>query len=67
MEKMLTKFCIDKAKYRAEDDLGNITWVEINYWENTFKLSRVNKKLEQVAKNLLGKKHKVNFAEKLLK
>lgn len=63
----ITKFYIDKAKYRAEDNLGKIISVEINYWKNTFKISKENGKLERVAKNLLRQKHKVNFADKLLK
>lgn len=63
----ITKFYIDKAKYRAKDNLGKIISVEINYWKNTFKISKENGKLERVAKNLLKQKHKVNFADKLLK
>lgn len=65
--KKITKFYIDKAKYRAEDNFGNITWVEINYWKNNFKMSKPDKKLRQVAKNLLEQKYRVNFASKLLK
>lgn len=63
----ITKFYIDKAKYRVEDSRGTIIWVEIDYWRNTFKVSKPNKKLEQLAKNLLEEKHKVNFVDKLLK
>ena len=64
---MITKFYIDKAKYRAEDNRGKVIWVEINYWQNTFKISHGDKELERIAKNLLRRKHKVNFVYKLLK
>lgn len=63
----ITKYYIQKAKYRAEDDMGNIIWIDIDYWNNTYKLSRVNKKLDKIATKMLNKKHQVNFASKLLK
>jgi len=63
----ISKFYIDKAKYRAEDDSGNVFLVEIDYWKNRFKASKSNKELEDIAKDLLRRKHKVNFASKLLK
>lgn len=65
--KMTIKFYIDKAKYRAEDSSGKVILVNIDYWNNSFELSGSNKRLERVAKDLLKRKHKVNFADKLLK
>jgi len=64
--KKITKFYISKAKYRAEDNSGNVIWVEIDYWANTYKMSGVNKKLEQITQDLLKRKHRVNFVRKLL-
>lgn len=63
----ITKFYIDNAKYKAIDEFGDIIWVDINYWGNNFSLSEPNKRLENLAKDLLERKHKVNFASKLLK
>lgn len=67
-EKMkITKFYINNAKYRAIDESGGAIWVDIDYWGNNFSLSEPNKSLENLAKDLLERKHKVNFASKLLK
>lgn len=68
MAKMkITKLYIDRAVYKAGDELGRELWLEIDYWNNSFRVSDRNKKLENVAKDLLKRKHKVNFASKLLK
>lgn len=61
----ITKYYIDHAKYRAEDKKGHVIWLDINYWENTYKLSSQNTSLENFAKKLLRKKHKVNLAHKM--
>ena len=63
----ITKFYINNARYKAIDNLGGVIWVNVNYWENYFELSRPNKRLENLARDLLQRKHKVNFASKLLK
>ena len=63
----ITKFYIDNARYKAIDDSGGIIWIDIDYWENNFELSEPNKRLENLAKELLERKHKVNFVNKLLK
>lgn len=61
----ITKYFIDRAKYRAEDEKGNIIWLEVNYWQNSFKLSQKNKQLSDFAEKLLNKKHKVNLVHKM--
>jgi hypothetical protein len=61
----ITKYYIDHAQYRAEDDSGNIIWLDINYWENSFKLSSENKQLSDFAKKLLTKKHRTNLVHKM--
>ena len=63
----ITKFYIDNARYKAIDDSGGIIWIDIDYWENNFELSEPNKRLENLAKELLERKHKVNFVSKLVK
>ncbi len=63
----LTKYYIQNAKYRVEDDNGNVIWIDIDYWGNKFKMSKENSKLKKIAKKLLKEKHQVNFAAKLLK
>jgi hypothetical protein len=62
----ITKYYINNAKYRAEDDKGNVIWLEVDYWNNKFKLSTVNSDLETFAKKLLNKKHRKNLVHKML-
>lgn len=57
----ITKYYIQNAKYRAEDENGNIIWLEVDYWNNKFNLSQNNKELSEFANNLLNKKHRVNL------
>ena len=63
----ITGFYLNKARYQANDNLGKAYWLEIDYWNNSFRLSCDNPQLKVVARSLLKKKHKVNFAPKLLK
>lgn len=62
----ITRYFIDNAKYRVEDDDGNIIWLTVNYWENKFELSQENEQLANFAKKLLAKKHRVNLVHKML-
>ena len=62
----ITKYYIDNAKYRAEDDGGNIIWLKIDYWNNKFELSNKNTDLRIFAQKLLNKKHRVNLVHKML-
>ena len=57
----ISEYYIDKAKYRAEDESGKIIWLEIDYWNNKFKLSDDSVELSQFAQKLLNKKHRVNL------
>lgn len=57
----ISEYYIDKAKYKAIDEGGNLIWLEVDYWNNKFKLSKANSELENFAKRLLLKKHKVNL------
>lgn len=57
----ISEYYIDKAKYKAIDEDGNLIWLEVDYWNNKFKLSKKNKELENFATNLLSKKHQVNL------
>jgi len=63
----ITKFFLDKATYKAVDNLGREIRVEIDYWNNNFKLSDDSKELVRTAEDMLKRKHKVNFVDKLLK
>lgn len=57
----ITKYYIDRAKYRAEDESGNVIWLEVDYWNNKYNLSTENSELSKFAKGLLDKKHRVNL------
>lgn len=62
----ISKYYIDNAKYRAEDENGNVIWLEVDYWNNKYKLSGHNKILNNFAKTLLNKKHRVNLVDKVI-
>lgn len=61
MNMKISKYYIDHAKYRAEDENGDIVWLEVDYWNNKFNLSHPNDELTLFAKGLLNKKHRVNL------
>ncbi|MEK7168829.1 MAG: hypothetical protein AAB778_02350 [Patescibacteria group bacterium] len=63
---MITKYYIDRAKYKAVDENGNVIWLEVDYWNNKFNLSSDNKILNNFAKTLLNKKHRVNLVDKVI-
>lgn len=62
----ISKYYIDHAQYRAEDENGNVIWLEVDYWNNRYKLNIKNKILESFAKTLLNRKHRVNLVDKVL-
>lgn len=62
----IKEFYLDVAKYKAIDDLGNEIPVEIDYWNNRYKVSGKNPDLEIYAKKLLKNKHRINFVHKML-
>lgn len=63
---MITKYYIDNAKYRAEDEKDNVIWLKINYWQGKYEISQSNEQLENFAKKLLIKKHRVNLVHKMV-
>ncbi|KKP47986.1 MAG: hypothetical protein UR39_C0002G0089 [Candidatus Woesebacteria bacterium GW2011_GWA1_33_30] len=63
---MIKKYFIYKARYKAVDETGMIIWLNIDYWNNKFGLSVSNIDLENFARKLLKKKHKVNLVHKML-
>lgn len=63
---MIIKYYIDNAKYKAIDEKGNVIWLEVDYWNNKYKLSGHNKILNNFAKTLLNKKHRVNLVDKVI-
>ena len=60
----ITKFFLDKATYKIVGYTGQEVSMKIDYWNNTYVLSGQSDKLENVARNMLKKKHRVNFAWK---
>ena len=65
-------FFFGKAEYRLEDGIGNILLMKINYKDNDYDLvvvenkgkglNRFKNEARSVARDLLKKKSKVNFA-----
>lgn len=64
-DKYIKEYYLDVARYKAVNYSGETIWLEIDYWNNNFKISSKNKILENLAKRLLKDKHKVNFSQKL--
>lgn len=62
----ISKYYIDNAKYRAEDENGNIIWLKVDYWNNKYKVSSDNKIINDFAKTLLNRKHRVNLVDKVI-
>lgn len=62
----IVKYYINQAHYKAEDENGNTILLDVDYWNNKFKLSAKNKILEDFAKTLLNKKHRVNLVDKVI-
>jgi hypothetical protein len=62
----IKKYYIQNAKYRAEDENGETIWLEVDYWNNKFKLSKSNIELSNFAQKLLSKKHRKNLVHKML-
>ncbi len=61
----IKEYYLNKAKYIAIDESGKRIDIEIDYWENKFKISPKNQSLENFVKKLLKKKHRVNFVSKM--
>lgn len=62
----ITKFYLNKASYIAQDTNGDRVDLIVDYWNNGFELNGKSEELEIFAKKLLKKKHKVNFAYKVV-
>lgn len=68
------KFYLETATYYILDNDGNKIRLRINYWDNktavenlteiNSKIIKLQDKAKVIGKNLLNKKHKVNFAYK---
>lgn len=64
----ITEYYLNKASYIAIDEKGGGKIdIDIDYWSGRFKVSRKNQDLEEFVAKLLKKKHKINFAYKLVK
>jgi hypothetical protein len=61
----IKEYYLNKASYIAIDKDGQRIDININYWDNTFKINRKNLDLERFARKLLAKKHRVNFVYKM--
>lgn len=72
--KIIKKFVLDKASYKLEDNSGNRLLMRIDYWDGNFELKdemvlndkiiMLKNKASRIARKLLVKKHKINFAQK---
>lgn len=72
--KSIKQFFFDKAKYRVGDKVGNEVFLAIDYKNDAFRigvirrrddgLSRLKRDVAVVARDLLSRKHNINFAKK---
>ncbi|MBI5358832.1 hypothetical protein HZB69_04375 [Candidatus Amesbacteria bacterium] len=69
MQKIITKFYFDRAKYLIGDDFGNEAILKIDYKNSRFTISKTNplfkQKVTLVAKRLIVKKHNINFSDRI--
>lgn len=67
--KFITKFYFDNAKYLVGDDWGNKAFLQIDYKNSRFVISKTNplfkQKVALVAQKLIAKKHDVNFSDRI--
>lgn len=70
--KHIDKFMFNNASYRVTDNQGGEVLLKIDYVGNNFEIECINSKIsktslievESIARDLLERKHQVNFAEK---
>jgi len=72
---VITKFFIDKARYRAGDDEGNRIVVEVDYDGGSYEIMEeervgarmedLKKKMGEAAADMLARKHRVNLSDRL--
>ncbi len=70
--RFIEKFYFNKAEYFVEDEQGNRAKLVMDYWGNSYKIEAVSglvneetaSELNELAKDLLSRKHGKNFAEK---
>ncbi len=65
---MLKKFLFDIAKYKAVDENGTKILLVVDYKNNSFSFegkgtAKLRRELSLIAKDLLKRKHNVNFAD----
>lgn len=66
--KNIKEFYIGEANYFVHGDGGEKIILKLNYWENSYRIEGKSdialvKEAENIAKDLLGRKSKYNFAE----
>lgn len=70
MKKIVTKFYFDKAKYLVGDDFGNEAFLKIDYKNSRFTISKTDsffrQKVALVARQLIARKHNVNFSDRIM-
>ena len=74
MIKLINKFYLGIATYYVLDGEGNKVQLRLDYWNNKVgienltvindQIIKLQNKAKVIGKNLLGRKHKVNFAYK---
>lgn len=63
----ITKFYLNKASYLVGDN-QSLSLLVVDYKNNRFEYDGVGKQtIVKIAKNLLARKHNVNFADKIVK
>ena len=61
----ISEYYLNKASYIAIDENGTRVDIDIDYWNGKYRVSRKNRELEEYARKLVKKKHRVNFVHKL--
>ncbi|OGM74828.1 hypothetical protein A2382_03370 [Candidatus Woesebacteria bacterium RIFOXYB1_FULL_38_16] len=70
--KYINEFYFEKARYRISDGKNNVFFLDVDYKNNCFSttfiksvaLGNMKSEVEKIARDLLSRKHNVNFVNK---
>ena len=70
MEKVITRFYLDQARYLVGDNVGEDVYLDVDYRIGNFEIigkpsSDLKIQIENIGHDLVSRKHGVNFSDKI--